>query len=167
MKSIRAPGQHWCTTGRSRRAPCVVLRSPPAHPAVPSSRSARRSTRCCAPTSPAGACAPAVPSASCSTATRSAWAGEQPPPQPRSLATRPPGAGLLPATGPGDGDCGCGMCKLGVGAGGSPTSPPSSGGFTPPKKPLSKVGEVTSRGAPPPVLRPERPQGAHPYPSQR
>lgn len=72
------------------------------HQLCPSSPSARRSTPCCAPTSPAGAPAPGAPSASCSTATRSAPAAGQLRPQPRSPAARLPGAGPPLAMGPGE-----------------------------------------------------------------
>lgn len=87
----------------------------------PFPRSARRSTRCCVLTSPAGASAPGAPSASCSTATGSASAGGQPHPQPQS-----PGAGLPPATGPGDGDSGCLTFQLREESG---RSPPALGDF--------------------------------------
>ncbi|XP_059984587.1 zinc finger CCCH domain-containing protein 3 isoform X3 [Lagenorhynchus albirostris] len=74
---------------------------PAPSPTTSPRRSARRSTRCCVPTSPAGASAPGAPSAGCSTATRGTSAGGQPQPRPRSPTSRPPGAGLPPATGPG------------------------------------------------------------------
>lgn len=105
-------------TGRSRQghpSGAEASTGSPSH--APSPHSARRSTRCCVPTSPAGVSAPGAPSASCSTATRGASAGGQPQPRPRSPTSRPPGAGLPPATGPGDGDSGRCMCKRRVGGG--------------------------------------------------
>lgn len=132
-------------TGRSGRGLHVVPRPHRLAQLRPFSHSARRSTRCCAPTSPAGARAPAAPSASCSTAARGARAGGPPPPRPRSPAARPPGAGLPPATGPGDGDCWCGMCRLGVGAGGSPAPPPSLGASCPQRNLCQRWGSDLQR----------------------
>lgn len=117
---------------------------------TPSPHSARRSTHCCAPTSPVGAPAPGAPSASCCTAPRSALVGGQP--QPKSPATWPPGAGPPLAMGPGDGDRKLGMVREqpsllwghSVPSWRSPYTPPSSLGF------ISQADDqVTSRGPQP------------------
>lgn len=89
------------------RAPARLphpVRASPSSALSPSS--VRRSTRCCALTSPVGAPAPGVPSASCSTAPRSASAAGQLRPQPQGPAKRPPRAGPLPAMGPGEQEVG-------------------------------------------------------------
>lgn len=131
----------------------------PAQPR-PSPPSARRSTRCCAPTSPAGARAPGAPSASCSTAPRSASAGGQLRPQPQGPATRPPGAEPLPATGPGEQDVGAVRQLQGRAGGsrphsrsvrdplGSPPTPPSSSRFKSKKRPQPKGEDQVVSGVP-------------------
>lgn len=126
-------------------------------PAAPSLRSARRSTRCCVPTSPARASAPGPPSASCSTAPGSAPAGGQP--QPQSPATSPPGAG--------DGDVGAVCVNSGVlrkqssRSGGAPT-PLQFFGLQTQKEPQSKVEDhMVPRGAAPQISGWTEPRAPH------